>query len=55
MSMTSEGDMISIRQPASFASARTTNVLPVPWGPEEKTSRHTVFLQNTLLERRWVK
>ena len=36
MSMTSDGDMASIRQPASFARARTTRVLPVPGGPNKR-------------------
>lgn len=40
MSMTSEGDTASIRQPASFARARTTSVFPVPGGPN---SRHPVI------------
>ena len=36
MSMTSEGETASIRQPAAFANARTTRVLPVPGGPKSK-------------------
>ena len=40
MSMTSEGETASIRQPASLASARTTRVLPVPGGPKR---RHPVM------------
>ena len=36
MSITSDGDTASIRQPASFARARTTSVLPVPGGPNKR-------------------
>lgn len=36
MSITSEGDIASMRHPASFASARTTSVFPVPGGPNNK-------------------
>ena len=41
MSMTSDGLIASMRQPASFARARTTKVLPVPGGPKR---RHPVML-----------
>lgn len=36
MSMMSEGVMASMRQPASFAKARTMSVLPVPGGPNKR-------------------
>ena len=36
MSITSEGDIASMRHPASFASARTTRVFPVPGGPNNR-------------------
>lgn len=36
MSMTSEGEMASMRHPASLARARTTSVFPVPGGPNNK-------------------
>ena len=40
MSMTSDGDTASILHSASFANALTTNVFPVPGGPN---SRHPVI------------
>ena len=36
MSITSDGAIASIRQPASLAKARTTSVLPVPGGPNRR-------------------